>query len=211
MERREYNILKYRYITPTEWEQKNGSEEQYFENGVKKTPSEGYPYCCSETIIENLAESLNNLTIPKAYKNMKNEGKIIEYIFVLEKENRIIKINIPTSLIKDEYCLEKYPFIRNDIKQYDKICKLSQDIRKAKNVREAYKKSVTAILSAATLAISYAGTRKVINELTKPAPSMEHYTYNQYYGNVMAEEDFNEKVEALRKSYEKTQEKYRRK
>lgn len=211
MERREYNILKYRYITPTEWEQKNGSEEQYFENGVKKTPSEGYPYCCSETIIENLAESLNNLTIPKAYKNMKNEGKIIEYIFVLEKENRIIKINIPTSLIKDEYYLEKYPFIRNNIKQYDKICKLSQDIRKAKNVREVYKKSVTAILSAATLAISYAGTRKVINELTKPAPSMEHYTYNQYYGNVMAEEDFNEKVEALRKSYEKTQEKYRRK
>lgn len=211
MERREYNILKCRYITPTEWEQVNGSEEQYFENGVKITANGEYTYCCSETIIESLAKRLNNLTIPKAYKNMKNEGKIIEYIFVLEKENRIIKINIPTSLIRDEYYLEKYPFIRNNIKQYDKICKLSQDIRKAKNVKEACKKSAAAILSAATLAISYAGTRKVINELTKPAPSMEHYTYNQFYGNVMAEEDFNEKVEALRKSYEKTQEKYKRK
>ena len=69
MERREYNLLKCRYITPTEWEQVNGSEEQYFENGVKITANGEYTYCCSETIIESLAKRLNNLTIPKAYKN----------------------------------------------------------------------------------------------------------------------------------------------
>ena len=200
MEKRENNILKCRYITPIEWEQINGSEEQYFENGVKITTNGESTYCCSETIIKSLAKRLNEGIVPKAYKNIINAGKTIEYIFVYEEEGRIIKINIPTSLTKD---VEKYPFIRSDVRQYDKICKLSQEIRTSKNVKEVCKKTAAALLSAATLVISYVGTRKVIEHLSQPAPSTEHLTYNLYYGNIMSEEDFNANVQRMYESHKR--------
>lgn len=199
----ENKSIKCRYITPLEWKQTN-KKGTYFDNSVKII-TDGYEtYCCTETIINSLVEHVNDKTLTNAQKITTNNGKINQYTFI-DKINRInYIIKIPTEL-------KEYDFIRNDIKQLDKLCNATHKIRNIKIKRSVGKKVAAVVVGTATLVGSYTATTKIKKELTKKAPSTEHYTYNQYYGNIMREEEFNENVEKLRKIYEKVQEQYKRK
>lgn len=191
----ENKSIKCRYITPLEWEQTN-KKGNYFDNSVKII-TDGYEtYCCSETIIDSLVEHVNDKTLTSSQKQTTNNGKMNQYTFV-DKTNKInYIIKIPTEL-------KKYDFIRNDIKQLDKLCDTTNKIRNHTIIKNVSKKAIAAVVGAVTLVGSYAVTTKIKKELTKPAPSTEHQTYNNYYGNIMREEKFNENVERLSEIAEK--------
>ena len=191
----ENKSIKCRYITPLEWEQTN-KKGNYFDNSVKII-TDGYEtYCCSETIIDSLVEHVNDKTLTSSQKQTTNNGKINQYTFV-DKTNKInYIIKIPTEL-------KKYDFIRNDIKQLDKLCDTTNKIRNHTIIKNVSKRAIAAVVGAVTLVGSYAVTTKIKKELTKPAPSTEHQTYNNYYGNIMREEKFNENVERLSEIAEK--------
>lgn len=191
----ENKSIKCRYITPLEWEQTN-KKGNYFDNSVKII-TDGYEtYCCSETIIDSLVEHVNDGTLTNSKKQTTNNGKINQYTFV-DKTNKInYIIKIPTEL-------KKYDFIRNDIKQLDKLCDTTNKIRNHTIIKNVSKRAIAAVVGAVTLVGSYAVTTKIKKELTKPAPSTEHQTYNNYYGNIMREEKFNENVERLSEIAEK--------
>ena len=76
-------------------------------------------------------------------------------------------------------------------------------IRNHTIIKNVSKRAIAAVVGAVTLVGSYAVTTKIKKELTKPAPSTEHQTYNNYYGNIMREEKFNENVERLSEIAEK--------
>lgn len=191
----ENKSIKCRYITPLEWEQTN-KKGNYFDNSVKII-TDGYEtYCCSETIIDSLVEHVNDGTLTSSQKQTTNNGKMNQYTFV-DKTNKInYIIKIPTEL-------KKYDFIRNDIKQLDKLCDTTNKIRNHTIIKNVSKRAIAAVVGAVTLVGSYAVTTKIKKELTKPAPSTEHQTYNNYYGNIMREEKFNENVERLSEIAEK--------
>ena len=191
----ENKSIKCRYITPLEWEQTN-KKGNYFDNSVKII-TDGYEtYCCSETIIDSLVEHVNDKTLTNSQKQTTNNGKMNQYTFV-DKTNKInYIIKIPTEL-------KKYDFIRNDIKQLDKLCDTTNKIRNHTIIKNVSKRAIAAVVGAVTLVGSYAVTTKIKKELTKPAPSTEHQTYNNYYGNIMREEKFNENVERLSEIAEK--------
>lgn len=191
----ENKSIKCRYITPLEWEQTN-KKGNYFDNSVKII-TDGYEtYCCSETIIDSLVEHVNDKTLTSSQKQTTNNGKMNQYTFV-DKTNKInYIIKIPTEL-------KKYDFIRNDIKQLDKLCDTTNKIRNHTIIKNVSKRAIAAVVGAVTLVGSYAVTTKIKKELTKPAPSTEHQTYNNYYGNIMREEKFNENVERLSEIAEK--------
>lgn len=191
----ENKSIKCRYITPLEWEQTN-KKGNYFDNSVKII-NDGYEtYCCSETIIDSLVEHVNDGTLTSSQKQTTNNGKMNQYTFV-DKTNKInYIIKIPTEL-------KKYDFIRNDIKQLDKLCDTTNKIRNHTIIKNVSKRAIAAVVGAVTLVGSYAVTTKIKKELTKPAPSTEHQTYNNYYGNIMREEKFNENVERLSEIAEK--------
>lgn len=191
----ENKSIKCRYITPLEWEQTN-KKGNYFDNSVKII-TDGYEtYCCSETIIDSLVEHVNDGTLTNSQKQTTNNGKINQYTFV-DKTNKInYIIKIPTEL-------KKYDFIMNDIKQLDKLCDTTNKIRNHTIIKNVSKRAIAAVVGAVTLVGSYAVTTKIKKELTKPAPSTEHQTYNNYYGNIMREEKFNENVERLSEIAEK--------
>ena len=191
----ENKSIKCRYITPLEWEQTN-KKGNYFDNSVKII-TDGYEtYCCSETIIDSLVEHVNDGTLTNSQKQTTNNGKMNQYTFV-DKTNKInYIIKIPTEL-------KKYDFIMNDIKQLDKLCDTTNKIRNHTIIKNVSKRVIAAVVGAVTLVGSYAVTTKIKKELTKPAPSTEHQTYNNYYGNIMREEKFNENVERLSEIAEK--------
>lgn len=202
MEKKENKTLKCRYISSTEWEQINGSENNYFDNGVKITVDGQSTYCCSKTIIGSIARRLNNGELTFSSKEIKYDGKLIEYVFEDKNNNITTKIQIPTVLQYDP----RHVFINNDVRALDKLCNITKKERNLRLFRSGMKKVGTAAIATVTLALSYAGTRKVITELSKPAPSTEHLTYNLYYGNIMAEEQFNENVQRLYESNKRIEE-----
>lgn len=191
--------IKYRYITPLEWEQKKEKERKtgnYFNNCVKII-KDGYEKpCCSEMIINSLVKHVNDGNLTNSQKKVTNNGKWLEYTFMDNVNNINYKVNIPTEL-------EIYDFIRNDIKQLDKLCDTTKKIRNHTIIKNVSKRAIAAVVGAVTLVGSYAVTTKIKKELTKPAPSTEHQTYNNYYGNIMSGEKFNENVERLSEIAEK--------
>ena len=199
----ENKSIKCRYITPLEWGQtkeKENKKGNYFNNCVKIITAGYDTYCCSETIINSIVEHVNDGTLTNSRKAVTNNEKMTHYTFEDKQNNINYMIKIPTEL-------EEYDFIRNDIKQLDKLCNTTHEIRNIRIRRNVSKKTIAAVIGAATLVGSYVGTTKIKKELTKPAPSRDHYTYNQYYGNVMSEEQFNENVEKLSEIAEKYKQK----
>ena len=195
----ENKSIKCRYITPLEWEQ---TEEQgkYFNNSVKII-TDGYEtYCCSETIINSLVEHVNDGTLTTSEKTKTNNGKIDQYTYIDKKNSINYVLKIPTEL-------KKYDFIRNDIEQLEVLRATIKRIRNINILKNVGKKTAAVVIGTATLVGSYAATTKIKKELTKPAPSTEHQTYNNYYGNIMSEDEFNENVEKLSKIAKKYKQK----
>lgn len=206
MEKKENRTLKCRYISSTEWEQVSGSEDNYFDNGVKITVDGQSTYCCSKTIIESIARRLNNGELTFSSKEVIYNGKQIEYIFEDKFNNITTKIEIPTSLEYDP----RYMFINKDIRTLDTLCNITKKERNLRLFRSGMKKVGAAAIAATTLALSYAGTRKLITTLSEH-PDPEHLTYNLYYGNIMAEEQFNENVQRLYESHQRQKEREQQK
>lgn len=207
MEKKENKTIKCRYITSLEWEQtkENTAKKGNYFNNCVKIITDGYEtYCCSETIIDSIVEHVNDGTLTNSEKTTTNNEKMAHYTFIDKQNNITYIIKMPTEL-------EKYDFIRNDMKQLDKLCETTNKIHNMAIKRNVSKKAIAVIVGAATLVGSYVGTTKIKKELTKPAPSREHYTYNQYYGNVMSEDQFNENVERLYEIAEKYNQKQLRK
>ena len=206
MEKRGNRTLKCRYITSTEWEQVNGTEDNYFDNDIKITVDGQSTYCCAKTIIKSIATHLNDGGLTFSNKQIKYEGKLIEYIFEDQKNNVTTKIQIPTCLTEDP----RHVFINNDIRVLDQLCNTTKKERKTRLFKSGMKKIGTAVLATVTLAASYAGTRKIVTTLSEH-PDPEHLTYNLYYGNVMSEEQFNENVQRLYESHQKQKEREQQK
>lgn len=206
MEKKENKIIKCRYISSEEWENVNGTEDNYFDNGVKIMVDGQSTYCCSYTIIESIARRLNNGELTFSNKVIKYNGKQIEYIFEDKINNITTKVEIPTSLEDDP----RYMFIRRDIKTLDTLCNITKKERNLRLFRSGMKKIATIALATATFAASYAGTRKIVTTLSEH-PDPEHLTYNLYYGNVMSEEQFNENVQRLYESHQRQKEREQQK
>ena len=196
MEKKENKIIKYRYIPSDKWENVNGTEDNYFENAVEirgdvQVPANG----CSYDVIESIANRLNNGELLSASKEVKYNGKQIEYIFEGKKNCGTIEVSIPAHLSDDP----RHIFISKDIKTLDTLCNTTKNIRNLRLFKSGLKRVGTAVIAAATLAASYAGTRKLVTTLSEH-PDTEHLTYNLYYGNIMAEEEFNANVQRLYES-----------
>lgn len=201
MEKKGNRTLKCRYISSEEWENVNGTEDNYFENAVEIKVDGQSTYGCSYTVIESIARRLNNGELTFSSKEVKYNGKQIEYIFEDKINNITTKIEIPTSLKYDP----RYMFINKDIKTLDTLCNITKKERNLRIFKSGMKKVGAAVIATATLAASYAGTRKLVTTLSEH-PDPEHLTYNLYYGNIMSEEEFNENVQRLYESHKRQQE-----
>lgn len=206
MEKKENRTIEYTYIPSEEWENVNGTEDNYFANDVKKKNGGEWSYTNASEVFELIANKLENSELASARKEVKYNGKQIEYTFEGKKNCETVEVKIPTKLLKDQ----RHVFINNDVRVLDELCNTTKSVRNIRMFKESLKKTATAIIAAVTLAASYAGTRKIVTTLSEH-PNPEHLTYNLYYGNVMSEEQFNENVQRLYESHQRQKEREQQK